>query len=371
MIKNHQYYMAKAIQLAKKGRYSTHPNPQVGCILVKDQQIIGQGFHEQAGKPHAEREAIKNALEQGNNIQGATAYVTLEPCCHQGRTPPCTHALIEQQVQQVIIGMRDPNPLVAGKGIELLKQQGISVESGIMQTECEALNRGFIKRMKTQMPWVCCKLAMSLDGRTAMQSGESKWISGAEARQDVQKRRAQSSAIVTGIGTVLTDNPSMNVRMDNCQRQPLRVILDSQLQTPPNAKILTLDGQVLIFCHQTAFNGKNKATLTAMGAEIKAVQTDQHNRLDLTAIFKQLALEYEINEVLLETGATLAGNALEHQLIDEMVIYIAPHIMGDQARGLFHLPALNQMHDRMALKFIDIRFIGENIRLTARPLTSD
>lgn len=360
---NPEYYMAKAIQLAKKGWYSTHPNPRVGCILVKNQHIIGQGYHKKVGLLHAEREAIQDALAQNQDITGATAYVTLEPCCHYGQTPPCTNALIEYQIKEVFIGQRDPNPIVSGKGIKDLEKAGILVHKGILEKECKALNFGFNKRMEQHLPWIRCKLAMSLDGRTAMKNGESQWISSTESRQDVQHLRAQSSAIVTGVGTVLADNPSMNVRLDKSSRQPLRVILDSQLKTPPQANILNLDGRVIIFCYPNLAESKIQA-LEATGAIIIPIEKSTEHFISLKQVFHILAREYEINEVLLETGATLAGQALSQNLIDELVIYMAPHVMGDQARGLFHLPELNQMSERIQLKYQDIRFIGSDLRLT-------
>jgi len=358
----HQEIMAKAIKLAQKGCYTTHPNPRVGCILIKNKQIIGQGYHYKAGRPHAEREAIKDALQKKHAIAGATAYVTLEPCCHYGKTPPCSDALIEHKISQVVIGQSDPNPLVAEKGIQKLKKAGIEVITGVLQQECEQLNLGFNKRMRQGLPWVRCKLAMSLDGRTAMQSGESKWITGTGARQDVQQLRAQSSAIVTGVGTILADDPSMNVRLENTQHQPLRVILDSHLQTPPQAKLFTLKGPVIIFCHAQQKTTKIKA-LEQQGALIIPMESTQPH-LDLTDVFKILAQQYEVNEILLETGATLAGSALAEKVIDELIVYMAPHIMGDQARGLFHLPELNKMTERINLTYKAVRFVGSDLRFT-------
>ena len=359
-------HMARALQLARQGWFSTHPNPRVGCVLVKNGKVIGEGFHRKAGELHAERNAINNATE---STHGATAYVTLEPCCHHGRTPPCTEGLIEAGVSRVVIGMQDPNPLVAGKGIEVLKAAGIDVQSGLLQDQASALNPGFIKRMQHGLPLVRCKMAASLDGRTAMANGESVWISSQQSRRDVQFLRAQSSAIVTGVGTVLADDPSMNVRLtgddlkmdsDLAVLQPARVILDAALNTPPTAKILNLPGEVILFCQPEALSDANK--YTQENVSVIAVAAEQGN-LDLRAVLKHLA-ERQINEVLLETGATLAGAMLSAGLIDEMVIYQAPHLMGDAARGLFHLPGMESMSERIPLKLVDSRRIGDDTRIT-------
>ncbi len=366
--------MTRAIRLARLGLYSTHPNPRVGCVLVRDGEIVGEGWHRRAGGAHAEREALAIA---GERAQGATAYVSLEPCCHHGRTPPCSEALIDARVSRVVAAMQDPNPLVAGKGLEQLRQAGIAVESGLLEDQALALNPGFVKRMRHGLPYVRCKLAMSLDGRTAMASGESQWITGEAARADVQRLRARSEAIVTGVETVLADDPSMNVRLsaeelpglhaDDPVLQPLRVVLDSKLRMPLTARMLSLPGQTLIL-HVAAAAEQSQRLLEA-GAHVR-LMPENHGRVDLEQAFRQLAGQ-EINEVLLETGPTLAGAALEAGLVDELIIYMAPHIMGDQARGLFVLPGLERMQDRIGLDIRDIRAVGKDWRITAVPVVKN
>ena len=362
-------FMARAIHLARKGLYTTHPNPRVGCVLVRNDQVVGEGYHRRAGEPHAERNALAQAGEQA---RGSTAYVTLEPCSHHGRTPPCCDGLIEAGVSRVVAAMSDPNPLVSGQGFERLRAAGIEVLEGVMQAQAEALNPGFIKRMREGLPYVRCKLAMSLDGRTAMASGESQWITSAAAREDVHRLRARSAAIVTGLGTLKADNPSMNVRLepellgleaDLHTPQPLRVVLDPQLQTPVDARMLNLPGPVLIVCSDEA--RLESGPLEAAGAQVVTAPADG-DRLDLRQVMAYLA-EQEINEVLLESGAVLAGAMMAEGLIDELVVYLAPHLMGSGARGLFNLPAIELMSQRIGLKITDLRQIGEDIRITAAP----
>ncbi|MDJ0807977.1 MAG: bifunctional diaminohydroxyphosphoribosylaminopyrimidine deaminase/5-amino-6-(5-phosphoribosylamino)uracil reductase RibD [Gammaproteobacteria bacterium] len=363
-------YMARAIQLANKGRYTTHPNPRVGCLIVKHGEVVGEGYHRYAGEPHAERNALVMA---GARAQGASAYVTLEPCCHQGRTPPCTEGLIEAGVSRVVAAMQDPNPLVAGEGLAELAAAGIQVDSGLLQAEAERLNPGFIKRMRSGLPYVRCKLAMSLDGRTAMASGESKWISSADSRRDVHRLRAGSSAILTGIGTILADDPSMDVRLTPSELEldehlripaPLRVVLDPDLSMPLTAGMLQRPGETLVVTGTD--NPRKTAALQKAGAEVVRV-AHAANQLDLQEVMRVLAAQ-EINEVLLETGATLAGGMLVAGLIDEIILYLAPHIMGHGARGLFHLPGLERMAERHQLQIDDVRLIGQDIRITASPL---
>ncbi len=365
-------YMARAIALARRGLYTTDPNPRVGCVLVRDGEVVGEGWHRRAGGPHAERVAIAAAAERS---RGATAYVTLEPCCHHGRTPPCTDALLKAGVSRVVAAMADPNPLVGGKGLEQLRGQGIETSVGVLEQDAQALNPGFVKRMQQGLPYVRCKLAASLDGRTAMASGESKWITSEAARRDVQLLRARSSAIMTGIGTVLADDPLMNVRLEGAElpgiepgetvRQPLRVVVDSQLRIPADARILALPGQALVACDDQA-DGRSAALETA-GVHVYICPEDGE-QVDLLSLFEYLARQ-EINEVLLESGPTLAGAALSAGLIDELILYLAPHLMGDGARGLFHLPGLEAMQDRIALDIQDVRRVGPDIRITARPVT--
>ncbi len=360
---DHQF-MTRAIQLAKKGLYTTDPNPRVGCVLVKDDQIIGEGWHQYAGEPHAEINALKQA---GENAKGATAYVSLEPCGHQGRTPPCADALINAGIVHVVAAMQDPNPQVSGSGLKRLADAGIKTKSGLLEEQAKALNPGFIKRMSKGLPYVRAKLAMSLDGRTAMASGESMWITGDAARRDVQKLRARSSAILTGSGTVLADDPSLNVRLtadelDICGevRQPLRVIIDNHLSCSQNAKMFGLPGKNLIFTAASSSEHWQKDS-------VEIVQlAEQGNRISLHNAMLNLA-EREINEVHVEAGSVLCGALLEAGLIDEIIIYMAPHIMGDDAKGLFHLPGLKEMKQRIDLEIKDIRPIGKDWRITVIP----
>lgn len=355
-------YMARALQLAERGLYTTTPNPRVGCVIVKDGVVVGEGWHEIAGGPHAEVHALAQAGEQA---RGATAYVTLEPCSHHGRTPPCADALLAAGVGRVIAAMEDPNPLVAGSGLRRLHEAGIAVASGLLQTQAEAINPGFIRRMRDGRPYVRCKLAMSLDGRTAMASGESKWITGSEAREDVQRLRARSCAIVTGIGTVLADDPNLTVRFPlpgGHQRQPLRVVLDPRLSMPEDARLLKQPGGVLVVtaCDETAARQR----LEQAGAAVVHLPHGL-DRVDLEGTLRLLA-ERQVNEVLLETGATLSGAMLQAGLVDEMVIYMAPLLMGDAARGLFRLPGMERMEQRIELNITDLRAVGKDWRITAR-----
>jgi diaminohydroxyphosphoribosylaminopyrimidine deaminase/5-amino-6-(5-phosphoribosylamino)uracil reductase len=354
------FYMARAISLAKKGRYTTDPNPRVGCVLVRDDVVIGEGWHVKAGQGHAEVEALKNTPD----AKGATAYVTLEPCSHQGRTPPCCDALIKAGVSRVVAAMQDPNPLVSGKGLERLKAAGIEVVSGILQEDAQALNRGFIKRMTENRPFVRSKLAMSLDGRTAMASGESKWITSDKSRADVQRLRAESSAILTGISTVLADDPALNARIDGDVLQPVRVVLDTHLNMPVTAQMAKLPGRSLILT--CAEDQQKQQALQQAGFEVYQLP-GKDGRLDLHAVMEFLAGQ-QINEVLVEAGSVLNGALLDEGLVDEYVIYMAPCILGDQGRGLFTLPGLQQMADKKQLKLRDVRQVGPDLKLTFIPL---
>ena len=349
------FYMAKAIALAKKGRYTTDPNPRVGCVLVKDNKIIAEGWHKRAGQEHAEI----NALEQVTDVKGSTAYVTLEPCSHYGKTPPCCDALIKAKVARVVVAMQDPNPLVAGKGLKKLQQAEIEVDCGVLEKDAALLNQGFIKRMTQGLPFIRSKLAMSLDGRTAMASGESQWITGDKARQDVQRLRAVSSAILTGINTVLADDPSLNVRLETDVLQPMRVVLDSQLQMPRDAKMRLFEGHCLILtCSKDKIK---KQVLEQAGFEV-FVLAERKGRLDLEAVFLFLAKQ-QVNEVLVEAGAILNGALLEAGLVDEWIIYMATVILGDQGRGLFNIPALQTMADKKVLHLKQTRQIGGDLKL--------
>jgi diaminohydroxyphosphoribosylaminopyrimidine deaminase / 5-amino-6-(5-phosphoribosylamino)uracil reductase len=353
-------FMARALQLAQRGLFTTDPNPHVGCVLVKNNEVVGEGWHQRAGEPHAEINALQAAGEQS---KGATAYITLEPCCHHGRTPPCSEALIAAGVTRVVAAMQDPNPQVAGQGMTQLEVAGIEVRSGVMQTQAEALNPGFIQRMAQSRPFVRCKMAMSLDGRTAMASGESQWITGTEARHDVHRLRARSAAIVTGIGTVLADDPSLTARLDDEPgrevKQPLRVVLDSQLQMPANAKMLSLPGRTLVLTVNV--DEQKSAALRDTGAEVEVLAAN-NGRVDLHAVMDCLAA-HQINEVLVEAGATLCGSFLQAGLVDEIVVYMAPMFMGTDARGLLNLPGVEKMDQAVKLEIVDVRAVGNDWKL--------
>lgn len=353
-------FMSRALQLAERGRYSAHPNPRVGCVLVRDDKILAEAWHEYTGGPHAE----VNAINQANQpVAGATCYVTLEPCSHSGRTPPCVDSLIRAHIAKVIAAMPDPNPLVAGQGLSKLEQAGIATAVGLLESEARAINRGYIKRMTRQRPFVRCKLAMSLDGRTALENGQSKWITGPQARMDVQRLRAQSSAVMTGIGTVLADDPALDVRESALtDRQPLRVIIDPQLKFPTDAKMLNCAGRSLVF---TANRDKAaQAVVSDAGAEVIMMESTEAGFLQ--AVLQYLAEVEECNEILLEGGAKLAGSMLTAGLIDELILYQAAILMGDSAAGLFHLPALQTMDEKIELELIDTRHVGKDLRHTLK-----
>lgn len=372
-----QKYMSRAIQLAKKGLFTTHPNPRVGCVIVKDNQVIGEGYHQLAGQEHAEVNAINSVKKNDLHlIKSATAYVTLEPCSHTGKTPPCADALVESGIKRVVVAMLDPNPQVAGRGVKKLQNAEIDVALGVMEDQARDVNPGFIKRMEKNRPFVRVKMAMSLDGRTAMASGESQWITGSEARHDVQLLRAQSDAVLTGSGTLSNDNPSLNVRLSPIDlgidkkrddgnllevRQPIRVVLDTHLKMVSSAKLLSLPGNSLIYT--CSADTKKIQTLTHAGAELKVLMSSE---ISLSEVLTDLASR-EINEVHVEAGATLCGALLSEKLVDEIVIYMAPKIMGNDAKGLFNLPELQQMKDKINLEIKDIRVIGDDWRITAEP----
>ncbi|SEL57757.1 bifunctional diaminohydroxyphosphoribosylaminopyrimidine deaminase/5-amino-6-(5-phosphoribosylamino)uracil reductase RibD [Nitrosovibrio tenuis] len=355
-------YMAQALRLAEKGLYSASPNPRVGCVIVRNDQVVGSGWHERAGQPHAEINALKAA---GPAAQGATVYVTLEPCSHHGRTPPCAKALIEAGVAKVMIAMQDPNPLVAGKGSASLRDAGIEVETGLMEAEAAALNIGFVSRMTRNRPWTRMKIAASLDGKTALNNGTSQWITGEAARRDGHRLRARSCAILTGIGTVLADNPELSVRHVDTPRQPLRVVVDSRLDVPVDARLLRGAGELIFTAN--ASEGKIVA-LRDVGARAIVLpdsNLDSGNHVDLAGMMRTLA-DFEINEVLVEAGRTLNGALIAAGLVDELVIYLAPYLIGDNAQGMLKLPELSKLAEKRALKIQDIRSVGSDIRLTAR-----
>jgi len=350
-------FMARALQLAEQGLYSTAPNPRVGCVLVKDGTVVGEGWHEKAGQPHAEVHALAAA---GSAAHGATAYVTLEPCSHHGRTPPCADALIAAGVARVVAAMRDPNPLVAGQGLARLAAAGIGVDCGLLETAARELNIGFVARMTRGQPWVRLKVALSLDGKTALNNGISQWITGADARRDVHAWRARSCAVLTGSGTVRDDDPRLNVRDVATSRQPRPVIVDSRLETPLDAKILA--GPALIF---TASRVAGKiAELAARGIDVTVVP-GADGKVDLAAMLMELGSR-GINEVLVEAGATLSGALLGAGLVDELLIYQAPVLLGNQARGMDKLSELFDLALARRLNVIERRMVGVDQRIRAR-----
>jgi diaminohydroxyphosphoribosylaminopyrimidine deaminase/5-amino-6-(5-phosphoribosylamino)uracil reductase len=361
-------YMSRAIKLAKQGQYTTTPNPNVGCVIVKDGLVVGEGFHIRAGGPHAEVHALKAA---GSRAKGATAYVTLEPCSHHGRTPPCAEGLIKAGVIRVVAAMVDPNPQVAGRGLAMLEEAGIETASGLLEMQSESLNDGFLKRMRTGLPFVTCKLAASIDGRTALKNGESKWITSAQARQDVQIYRAHSCAILTGADTVLADDAKLNVREDECNitlpdgvslRQPIRVIFDSQNRLTPTLSLFKSPSPIIIL--RTSLD--NRQQWPHFVEQVVVSKSDE--KIDCQSVLSLLA-ERGVNRVWLEAGATLAGIFHQHNLIDEFVVYLAPKIIGHDGRGLFNSPELTRMNEIKTLNFTDVERIGDDIRLTLRAVS--
>ncbi|EOF4702183.1 bifunctional diaminohydroxyphosphoribosylaminopyrimidine deaminase/5-amino-6-(5-phosphoribosylamino)uracil reductase RibD [Klebsiella oxytoca] len=359
-----EMYMARALKLAARGRFTTHPNPNVGCVIVKDGEIVGEGFHYRAGEPHAEVHALRMA---GEKAKGATAYVTLEPCSHHGRTPPCCEALIGAGVSRVVAAMQDPNPQVAGRGLYRLQQEGIDVSHGLMMNEAEALNKGFLKRMRTGFPYIQLKMGASLDGRTAMASGESQWITSPQARRDVQRLRAQSHAILTSSATVLADDPALTVRWDELNaetqalylqenlRQPLRVVIDSQNRVTPQHRIVQQAGETLF--------ARTHEDARQWPENVRNLLVPEHNdHLDLVVLMMQLGKQ-QINSIWVEAGPTLAGALLQAGLVDELIVYIAPKLLGTDARGLCALPGLEKLNQAPHFKFNEIRHVGPDICL--------
>lgn len=359
-------YMQRAIRLASRGRYTTDPNPCVGCVIVKADKVVGEGWHRIAGEAHAEINALAQA---GSEAQGATVYLSLEPCSHTGKTPPCADALIEAGVKKVFVAMLDPNPLVAGEGIRRLQDAGIEVEQGLLETQARELNPGFIKRMEHGRPFVRVKLAMSIDGRTAMSSGESQWISCEASRKDVQRLRAESSAVMTGVATVIADDPSMNVRLSAQQlavdtvRQPKRIVVDSQFRMPVDAKISAVGGPCAVYT-TVAVDDTEQYPF-----DIRTIASID-NQVDLKALMQDLAAD-EINLLHVEAGSILCGALLKDGLVDEIILYMAPHIMGDEAKPLFTIPGLVQMRERIALTIKDVRSVGDDLRLTLSPVSQE
>lgn len=352
--------MSQTLRLAEGGFCTTHPNPRVGCMVVRDGEIVAEAWHRSAGEPHAEVLALRRA---GERARGATVYVNLEPCCHQGRTAPCTTSLIEAGVARVVTSMEDPNPRVSNGGISQLRNAGIVVDVGVMREQAERLNRGFVHRMRHRRPWVTLKLAASMDGRTATASGESKWITSEASRADVQRLRAKSSAIMAGIGTVLADDPALTVRLEGFDRQPMRVIVDSKLTIDANARVMTPPGNVLIY---TAIEDRARADrLTQTGADVVHLPGPD-DRVDLGAMMEDLAAR-GVNELLVEAGRTLSGTLIGDDLINELILYLAPHLLGDVARGMFRLTDIERLSDRVEFEIEDVRRIGPDLRLILCP----
>lgn len=351
-------YMARALRLAERGLRSTHPNPRVGCVLVKDGYVVGEGWHQRAGEPHAEVYALRAA---GPHARGAEAFVTLEPCAHHGRTPPCCDALIEAGVAKVWAAMEDPYPQVAGQGLARLRAAGIEVESGLLENEARRLNRGFVSRITRGRPWLSLKLAASLDGRTAMASGESKWISSEAARADVHRLRAEAGAVLTGSETVLADDPALTVRHGEISRQPDRIVLDTRLRVPATAQVWREGARRFVYAVEP--DELSAARLRARGVVVRGVDAAADG-VDLAQVLAHLA-EAQVNEVLVECGPRLAGAFLRSGLLDELLLYLAPSLLGDGARPFARLPGLERLDQKIGLTFRDVRQVGPDLRITA------
>lgn len=359
-------YMSQALRLAERGLYSTDPNPRVGCVIVAADKVIGAGWHSAAGEPHAEVNALQQASELApDQIRAAIVYVTLEPCSHHGRTPPCADALIEAGVGRVVVAMPDPSPNVSGQGIARLEAAGVKVNVGLMSEQAEQLNPGFVSRFRRGRPYVRCKLAMSVDGRTAMASGESKWITSESSRVDVQRLRARSSVIVTGIGTVLADDPRMNARLDADVKQPDRVVVDTSLRMPVDAAMLAQAETTWLA--NDCQDRQLRSQLQQAGAHMLDVAT--HNgHIDLPGLLNSLQ-DLEYNEVLVEAGPSLSGAFMQAGLVDELIVYMAPHLMGHGGNALLHLPGIETMQDRIGLQMTELKQIGDDLRLSYKRAT--
>lgn len=353
--------MARALALAERGLFTTTPNPRVGCVLVRAGRVLGEGFHAVAGGPHAEAAALAAAAAAGNDTAGATAYVTLEPCSHFGRTPPCADALVEAGVARVVVAMEDPNPKVAGSGFARLRAAGIEVAVGVCAAQALDLNVGFVSRMTRGLPWMRLKVAASLDGRTALSNRVSQWITGEPARADAHRWRARSCAVMTGIGTVREDDPRLTVRAIETLRQPLPVVIDSRLRLAPDAKLLA-SGRALVFA--AVDDRQARAALEARGAEVVLVP-NAAGKVDLPGMLRELA-QRGINEVLVETGTRLNGSLLREGCVDELLVYLAPSVLGGHALGMFDLSEMDELEQRATLRFTDIARVGDDLRLRAR-----
>ncbi|MDR3300381.1 MAG: bifunctional diaminohydroxyphosphoribosylaminopyrimidine deaminase/5-amino-6-(5-phosphoribosylamino)uracil reductase RibD [Candidatus Accumulibacter sp.] len=355
-------FMARALRLARRGLTSTTPNPRVGCVIVMDGTVVGEGWHRRAGEPHAEVYALQAA---GASARGATVYVTLEPCSHHGRTPPCANALIDAGVTRVVAAMRDPNPQVCGRGLSALTATGIVTQCGLMETEAGELNIGFVSRVTRGRPWVRLKLAASLDGKTALNNGVSQWITGPAARRDGHRWRARACAILSGIGTVRADDPRLSVRDVATERQPLKVVVDARLELPTHARVLA-EGTVLVAC--AVADGANADALRRRGAELVYLP-DGDGRVNLAALLTELGRR-GVNELHVESGYRLSGALLRAGLVDELLLYLAPCLLGDAARGMFDLPELTSLDDQRRLKIRELRRIGDDLRVLARIIQS-
>jgi diaminohydroxyphosphoribosylaminopyrimidine deaminase / 5-amino-6-(5-phosphoribosylamino)uracil reductase len=358
-----QSFMRRALELAERGMYTTTPNPRVGAVIVKDGRIVGEGWHQVAGEGHAEVNAVRDAqMKNGPDaVKGSTVYVTLEPCSHHGRTPPCADLLVGEGVARVTAAMEDPNPLVAGNGFKRLRAAGIDVRCGLMEGDARDLNIGFVSRMTRALPWVRLKVAASLDGKTALANGQSQWITGPEARKDGHAYRARACAILTGIGTVLEDNPQLNVREVQTPRQPLKVIVDSRLQTPPDARILA-EGRVLIAC--AVEDAAARARLEAKGCEV-ILLPNAAGKVELIDLMRELG-KRKFNEIHVESGFKLNGSLLREGCVDELLIYFAASIIGEGGQGMFNLPLLTSLDQRKKLKLHKVSQLGDDLRLIAR-----
>jgi diaminohydroxyphosphoribosylaminopyrimidine deaminase/5-amino-6-(5-phosphoribosylamino)uracil reductase len=351
-------FMASALQLAQRGLFTTTPNPRVGCVIVRDGKVVGEGWHERAGEPHAEVHALNQA---GEAARGATVYVTLEPCSHYGRTPPCAGALIKAGVARVVVAMCDPNPMVAGQGIAMLELAGIPTACGVLENEARELNVGFISRMERGRPWLRLKVAATLDGKTALNNGISQWITGPDARRDAHRLRARSCAMLTGIGTVLADDPSFTVRDIETPRQPLKVVVDANLSMPLDAKILQ-GAKVLV---ATGCDEEERIRqLQDAGAEVLVLPAE-HGQIDLARLLHELGRR-GLNEITVEAGKVLNGALLHAGVVDELVFYLAPMLFGDKARGMFGVPEIEEMNQRQELEIKDLRMVGRDVRIVAR-----
>ena len=351
-------FMGQALELAERGLYTTTPNPRVGCVIVRDGAVVGTGWHEKTGMPHAEVLALKEARDRA---RGATLYVNLEPCSHHGRTPPCVEAIIPAGIKRVVAAMQDPNPKVAGAGFSLLRAAGIAVEQGLMEGEARELNIGFVARMTRGRPWVRMKIAASLDGRTALANGRSQWITGEPARRDGHRWRARACAVLTGFGTVRDDDPRLNVRGVDTPRQPLKIVVDSKFETSPSARLLQ-EGKTLVV---GAVNDEKRiAALKAAGAEAVMIPNDS-GKVELFKLMEELARR-ELNEIHVEAGTKLNGSLLQAGVVDELLVYLAPSLIGDSGRGMFHLPVLTELSRSTALKIREVERVGEDLRILAR-----